>query len=314
MKKSIFILAMLLSAATAFTQTSRRSANNTTPAKEQRAKSKQENKTSITTTRRSSQSTSSSTPARSQASSSTTRTTTVQTQTRQQSNNTQPATNSRRGTTSSHYNNQATRPHDNNSNSNQSIRHNRSDNHTVGASATHHNTGTTYVTTYESPRVYRGTRVVRYHYTTAPRDRYYRASHFPYRTPVHIDMYWTPAMRLEYARYYPMVSTWRYTDGYRIPTVSAYDAIDYQGEVMNVYGKVYEVFYTGKTDEYVLYFGAYYPYHDMSVVLPGWIARRLSRWPEQYFERQDVVVTGLIAGYEDKPEIVIRNTGQIRIY
>jgi hypothetical protein len=50
------------------------------------------------------------------------------------------------------------------------------------------------------------------------------------------------------------------------------------------------------------------------VVVPGWIARRMSRWPAEYFERQHVLVTGLVTTFEDKPEIVIRNTGQLRIY
>jgi hypothetical protein len=121
-------------------------------------------------------------------------------------------------------------------------------------------------------------------------------------------------MRMEYIRIYPMVKVWRYPAGYRIETVSAYNALYYGGEVMNVYGKVYETFYSRETDEYILYFGAYYPYHDFTVVVPGNIARRMSRWPENFFEHQHVMVTGLITTYDDKPEVVVKSTGQIRIY
>ena len=121
-------------------------------------------------------------------------------------------------------------------------------------------------------------------------------------------------MRANYVRYYPMVTTWRYPVGYRIQTISAYDAMLYRGEVMSVYGQVTEVFYSRETDEYFLYFGAYYPYHDMSVVVPGWIARGMSRWPEKYFEQQHIMVTGLISTYDEKPEIAIRDAGQISIY
>ncbi|MBN2609979.1 MAG: hypothetical protein JXB00_00320 [Bacteroidales bacterium] len=326
MKKSIFILAMLLMAATAFTQTSRRSANSPTPAREEREKSTTTQKREVSTQRSSSQSQSSTTrrePVTRQNNTATqerphssynsgtsrrevtTRNSTGQTQTRPQ--NGQETV--RRGSSTQHHS--ENRTVNNNVNHRQVEHQKRSTNHTVTRTAPR---GSNSGVRYESPRVYRETRVVHHHYNRPPRDRYYRSRHYPYRSPVRFEIYWTPSMRIEYSRYYPMVNHWRYAEGYRIPTISAYDAIFYHGEVMNVYGKVYEVFYTGKTDEYILYFGAYYPYHDFSVVLPGWIARRLSRWPESYFERQHVLVTGLVTAFDDKPEIVIRNTGQIRTY
>ena len=121
-------------------------------------------------------------------------------------------------------------------------------------------------------------------------------------------------MRHEYIRIYPVVRWWSYPIGYRIPTITAYDASFYTGEVMNVYGKIYEVFYSGSTDEYFLYFGAYYPYHDFTVVLPGWIARKYSSHPEAYFEREHILVTGLITTYNNSPEMVLKRPGQLRLY
>ncbi|HJX70980.1 MAG TPA: hypothetical protein VJ346_03480 [Bacteroidales bacterium] len=284
MKKSVFILAMLLMAATAFTQTSRRTANSQKPAREEQAKSTAAKK-QRTSGKRSS---AGSTTDRSPQAQGTIRRTHVNA-TSNQSRNTASASQHNRSAQATHHHAQS-----------------------QGSANVH--TGTKYVTYYHSPRLYHGTRVVKYHYNSAPRSRHYRARHFPYRVPGHIEIYWTPAMRTEYIRIYPMVSAWRYPIGYRIHTISAYDAILYHGEVINVYGKVYEVFYSRQTDEYVLYFGAYYPYHDMSVVVPGWVARRMSRWPEEFFERQHVIVTGLITTFEDRPEIVVRNTGQLRIY
>lgn len=340
MKKSVFILAMLLMAATAFTQTSRRTANSQKPASKEQSKStearsqktskessivrKNNNSQNQPSSRQSSKSTI--TSKRSDTPQETRRTSTGSTTVRStstESNNgrrTSAGTTTERNTqtqgtvrrthvdvsSSSSRNNASASSH---SQPAQAIQH-----HSQGHGSTHINTGTKYVTYYQSPRLYRGTRVAVYHYNSAPRSRVYRARHYPYRVPLHVDIYWTPAMRTEYVRIYPMVSTWRYPVGYRIQTISAYDAMLYHGEVMNVYGKVYEVFYSRETDEYMLYFGAYYPYHDMSVVVPGWIARRMSRWPEEYFERQHVIVTGLITSFEDKPEIVVRNTGQLRIY
>ena len=167
---------------------------------------------------------------------------------------------------------------------------------------------------YHSSRKFVESRPVRYYYKRPPRPREYRARRFPYRRPPRIYIYWSLSMRHDYLRFYPVVKTWRYPVGYRIPTISAYDALYYNGEVMSVYGKVYEVFYSGRTDEYFLYFGAYYPYHDFTVVLPGWIARRYSSYPEAYFKREHVIVTGLITSYNNNPEIVVKSEGQLRIY
>jgi hypothetical protein len=167
---------------------------------------------------------------------------------------------------------------------------------------------------YHSSRKFVEPRPVIHHYNRPPRPREYRVKRYPYRTPPAIHIYWSLDMRHDYLRFYPVVKTWRYPVGYRIPTISAYDALYYNGEVMSVYGKVYEVFYSGSTDEYFLYFGAYYPYHDFTVVLPGWIARRYSSYPEAYFKREYVIVTGLITSYNDSPEIVVQGEGQLRVY
>ena len=339
MKKSVFILAMLLMAATAFSQTSRRTANSQKPARKEQTKStearsqrtskkssfvrKNNNSQNQPANRQSNKSTN--TSKRSDKPQATRRTSSGNTTVRRAS---KESTNGRRTSAgaSTERNTQAQstvrRTHvnvtSNRSRNNATTNRNQSaqttQHHSQGHRSAKINTGTKYVTYYRSPRLYHGTRVVRYHYKRTPRSRIYRARHYPYRVPLHLDIYWTNAMRREYVRIYPMVSTWRYPAGYRIQTISAYDAMLYHGEVMNVYGKVHEVFYSRETDEYMLYFGAYFPYHDLSVVVPGWIARRMSRWPAEYFERQHVIVTGLITSFEDKPEIVVRNTGQLRIY
>jgi hypothetical protein len=167
---------------------------------------------------------------------------------------------------------------------------------------------------YHSTRQFVQPRPVRHHYVRPPRPREYRAQIYPYRRPHDIHIIWSPDMRLEYLRIYPEVKRWNYAVGYTIPTISAYDALYYEGEVMNVYGKVYEVYYSAVTDEYFLYFGAYYPYHDFTVVLPGWIARGYSAYPESYFEREHVIVTGLISTFDDKPELVVKRENQLSLY
>jgi hypothetical protein len=100
----------------------------------------------------------------------------------------------------------------------------------------------------------------------------------------------------------------------RLATVSAYDAYDFVGEIARVYGRVAESYYSWETDEYFLYLGDYYPYHDFSVVIPGREARDFSRRPEKFFNRQYIEVTGLISRYEGKPEMVVKRSSQIGVY
>jgi hypothetical protein len=167
---------------------------------------------------------------------------------------------------------------------------------------------------YASNREFRGGREVTHHYASTPKPRTYRRIHDPYPYPHHYNFYWTPEVRFEYIRLYPVIAFYKYPVGYLILNVSAYDAMYYRGEVVNVYGKVFEVYYSRSTDEYILYFGAYYPYHDFTAVIPGEIARIYSPWPERYFARENLVVTGLVTLFEGTPEIVVRANGQVKVY
>jgi len=147
-----------------------------------------------------------------------------------------------------------------------------------------------------------------------PRPVEYRKIHHPYRAPVDIHLFWTHNMYHEYMMMYPDYHYWYYTSGYRIRTTSAYDAIYYVGEIMNVYGRVIETWYSRETDEYFLYFGARYPYQDFSVIIPGHRARQFSRRPEIFFEGREIWVTGLISLHRGQPEMIIRKKHQIHIY
>ena len=117
-----------------------------------------------------------------------------------------------------------------------------------------------------------------------------------------------------YVGLYPVMRTWSYYPSYTVSMVSAYDAMFHVGEIRTVFGKVRDTYYAPETDEYFLYFGAYYPYHDFTVVIPGNIARRFSRNPLRYFDNDHVVVTGLITEFDGKPEMVLKHPDQIRRY
>ena len=141
-----------------------------------------------------------------------------------------------------------------------------------------------------------------------------RKVHYYYRSPGHINLYWTHNMYREYRIMYPDFQTWNYPIGYSILTVPAYNAYFHMGEVRNVYGRVHEVWYSWKTDEYYMYFGAGYPYQDFTVVLPGNHARRFSMNPEMYFSGRYIWVNGLVSTFDGKPEIMVMRKSQVHLY
>jgi hypothetical protein len=321
MKTMIFALAMLLTAATAYNQTSRKPANGNTATntKERKVVENRSNTSrdgqngSLAANERRSVTTNTTTVQRTEQTT-TTRPVTRQTVTSRGNNNTanvHPNTRENRSNVTNHTNTNTTTVHN--------TRENRNNTNTNSTAVQQPATGRagvnrTQVVEYESPRVYRETHRVVHHYQTPPATREYRSVHYVYRRPIHYEVYWTPVMHRQFIEIYPMVTYWDYYPGYRIELISAYDACYYRGNVMTVYGEVSEVYYSRATDEYILYFGAYYPYHDFTVVLPGYLARRYSRHPEWFFENQNMAVTGLITTFNSQPEIVVRKSFQINLY
>jgi hypothetical protein len=144
------------------------------------------------------------------------------------------------------------------------------------------------------------------------RDTYIHGYHVLYR-PVHVDIFWTRSMYNDYRRWYPNYH-WRYSYGYRIKSLSVFDARYNLGEVAMVYGRVYATWYNRETDDYLLFFGGDYPHQEFSLVLPGHIARKFSWRPEEFFLGEHLTVTGLITTFEGIPEIIVKNKRQIGIY
>ncbi len=322
MKKYTLILAMLLMATTAFNQTSRRTANTNTQAarkvdnKKVNNQHKNSSNSAATRTHTRTTYTANQRTTENRTAVKTRRSTPINNTVRQRpDNNTRQPRQVNQNTSNTRNNNYVSEygrrmnanQRDNNTN-NREIRNTNNSTRTVSQV---NRTTTTY---YPSQRKFYGHREISHHYTAPPSSRIYRAKHYPYRTPVHVNIVWTERMRNSYIKMYPSVIHWHYNIGYRIESISAYDALYYTGEIRNVYGKVYEAYYSGETDEFFLYFGAYYPYHDFTVVIPGRIARKFSRRPDLYFENQYVMVNGLITSYKDQPEMVIHRDFQIQLY
>ncbi len=165
---------------------------------------------------------------------------------------------------------------------------------------------------YATPnrRVVRSNHVKGYHYNPVR----YRKVNYHYRTPNRVHVTWTNRMYHDYRIMYPEYSYWYYPIGYRVITIPTYNAYYHIGEVRNVYGRVHEIYYSWTTDEYHLYFGGDFPYHDFTVIISGHHARRYDRYPEMYFEGRYMWVTGLLSTFEGRPELIVKRRSQIHLY
>ncbi|HER08643.1 MAG TPA: hypothetical protein ENO20_06995 [Bacteroides sp.] len=178
-------------------------------------------------------------------------------------------------------------------------------------------TANTRVNKYSSKQYYGGHH---YHYvypkvrvtTHHHHDTYIHHYRVLYR-PKYVNIYWTRNMYRDYRTWYPNYH-WRYDYGYRIQTISIFDAKYNLGEVAAVYGRVYATWYNRETDDYLLFFGGDYPYQEFTVVLPAHVAKRFSWRPERYFLGQHIIVNGLITTFDGIPEIVVKHRRQVELY
>jgi hypothetical protein len=166
----------------------------------------------------------------------------------------------------------------------------------------------------------------RNHYTTPNRQHVRKnhvatAHHNPvrynakqYRVPKHANVNWSPQLYREYRSLYPDFHYWHYTPGYSIVTVPAYRAYFHIGELRNVYGRISDIWHSWETDEYNMYFGGTYPYHDFTVILSGKYARQFHSHPEVFFSGRYIWVTGLVSTFWGKPEIMVMRKHQVHLY
>jgi hypothetical protein len=318
MKKIIFVLAMTLAVATVHSQTSKKPTNSN-------ASTSRQESTNTSSQNNSSRSTNQDRNATSRGSESSSTTTTRPDRTESQRSadreNTQKP--SGRESTTQRPDSRESYTHDrydDNQNSGRSSERENTVRRGTSVENSHHRetnwtpTNQNPIVDYESPRVYRENHKPFHQYHQPPANRDYRSVHYIYRKPYNYEVYWTPELNRHFIEIYPMVSYWNYYNGYPIRMISAYDALYYRGDVMTVYGEVFDVFYSWNTDEYFLYFGAYYPFQDFTVILPGYLARWYNPRPERFFEHQYLAVTGLITSFNGEPEIYTKRSFQINVY
>ena len=150
---------------------------------------------------------------------------------------------------------------------------------------------------------------VKIHVHPATYHNHYKVMYYPaYR-----EIIWTNRMYRFYADMYPGYA-WRYPVGYRIQTISAFEARYNIGEVARIYGRVYATWYNRESDDLLLFFGGEFPHQEFTMIIPGNIARRYSWRPEKYFLGQHVLATGLITSYDGSPEMIIKKKHQLDVY
>lgn len=141
----------------------------------------------------------------------------------------------------------------------------------------------------------------------------YRGNYRVLYYPVNHEIIWTRSLHRHYMHLYPGY-TLRYHYGYRIQTMSVWDARYNIGEIARVYGRVYATWYNHDTDNLLLFFGGEYPYQEFTMIIPGRVARRYSWKPERYFLGQHVAATGLVTSFEGKAEMIIKKRSQINVF
>lgn len=142
----------------------------------------------------------------------------------------------------------------------------------------------------------------------------YRGSYRALYYPAHREIIWTRSTRRYYTGLYPGFARWHYHYGYRIQTMSVFDARYNVGEIARIYGRVYATWFNRETDDLLLFFGGEYPNQVFTVIVPGRVARRYSWRPERWFLGEHIAVTGLITTYDGQAEMVIKKKSQINVY
>lgn len=184
-------------------------------------------------------------------------------------------------------------------------------------------TGKHYNAPVKSKNYYKGSNYYggnHYHYAYPTRNVKFHYHHNTYLNNYHVlyyptygNIYWNRNMYRNYSRWYPEFH-WRYNYGYRINSISVFDAKYNLGEVAMVYGRVYATWYNKETDDYLLFFGGDFPYQQFTVVVPGHVARKFNWRPERYFLGEHITITGLITTFDGSPEIVVKNRSQLALY
>lgn len=142
----------------------------------------------------------------------------------------------------------------------------------------------------------------------------YRGNYRALYYPRYSEIIWTRSMHRHYTGLYPNYTGWHYSQGYRIQTMSVFDAEYNVGEIARVYGRVYATWYNKETDDLLLFFGGEYPVQAFTMVVPGNVARRYSWRPERYFLGQHISATGLITMFEGKAEMLVKKRSQLNVY
>lgn len=91
------------------------------------------------------------------------------------------------------------------------------------------------------------------------------------------------------------------------------EAKDHIGDSVLICGKVFSARYfeTSKGSPTLLNLGAAFPHQLLTVVIWEDLRKQMPAKPEDYFLNKEICITGKIELYKDKPQMVIRQLGQL---
>jgi DNA/RNA endonuclease YhcR with UshA esterase domain len=102
---------------------------------------------------------------------------------------------------------------------------------------------------------------------------------------------------------------------YSQDTIKLEDVKNKVGDSVTVCGKVYNArFVSNATNEPTfLNVGAAYPNQLLTIVIWGTIRKQFTGNPEDIFLNKEICITGRIELYKEKPQIVIKESSQLRV-
>jgi DNA/RNA endonuclease YhcR with UshA esterase domain len=102
---------------------------------------------------------------------------------------------------------------------------------------------------------------------------------------------------------------------YSQETISPEDAAKYIGQQKTVSGTVASAHYAAiiKKQPTSLHLNKPYPNQIFSVLIWGSDRGKFEKPPETLYSGKEICVTGMIQSYQGRPEIIVKDPGQIRV-
>lgn len=96
-------------------------------------------------------------------------------------------------------------------------------------------------------------------------------------------------------------------------TIKLEDVAKHVGDSVKICGKVYGIRFvsTVQNEPTFINLGANFPNQLLTIVIWSDVRKTFTRMPEELFKDKEVCVTGKIELYKERPQVVVRDKGQL---